>query len=383
MRHGLVVAEVALAMMLVVVGGLMTRSFLSLLNTDPGFNPERMLVLNFTLSSSRHADYRQVYRQILENVRAVPGVVGAGVMKDAPLTGNGERNGFGLPGLTVPPGSDGPSATTMHVSEGVFKAIGARLIEGREFTRDDHRDAPPVIVVNEAFARRWFPGEKVVGKHILFGNTPIEIIGLVRDIRQRDMSLEADPTMYIHVEQNGRVRMNIMVRTEGDPLSYVGVLREAIWSVDRLQPITSIYTFDDVLSASLARPKLLTVLLGVFGVVGLLLGAIGLYGVLAFLVNQRQRDIGVRLALGARPGEVMRMVVGRGLALAAIGTAIGVGGSLALGGLLRGVLYDVRPWDPTTFVAVATVLIAVAAIASWIPARRAARVDPALTLQAE
>lgn len=383
LRHGLVVAEVALAMMLVVGGGLMTRSFLALLNTDPGFNPEKMLVLNFTLSSSRHADYRQVYQQILENVRDVPGVVAAGVMKDAPLTGNGERNGFGLPGKTVPPGSDGPSATTIHVSEGVFKAIGARLIEGREFTNDDHRNAPPVIVVNEAFARRWFPGEKVVGKHILFGDTRIQIVGLVGDIRQRDMSLEADPTMYIHVQQNGRVRMNIMVRTESDPLSYVGVLREAIWSVDRLQPITSIYTFDDALSASLARPKLLTVLLGVFGVVGLLLGAIGLYGVLAFLVSLRQRDIGVRLALGAKPSEVMRMVVRRGLGLAALGTVIGTIGSLALSGLLRGVLYDVRPTDPATFAAVALVLIAVAALASWIPARRAARVDPALTLQAE
>ena len=382
LRHGLVIAEVALAMMLVVGGGLMTRSFISLLRVDPGFQPDQLLVLNFTLSSTRHADYRQVYQQILETTRAVPGVVAAGVMKDAPLRGTGERNGFTLPGMVIAAGEESPTASVLHVSDGVFRAIGARMIEGREFTPEDRADAPPVTVVNEAFARQWFPGQRAVGKHIVLGR-PVEIVGVVNDIQQRAMGAPAEPTFYLHVHQNGRVRMNLMVRTRGEPLAMTGTLREAVWSVDRQQPITSVFTFDDAMNESLARPRLLTVLLGIFGVLGLLLGALGLYGVLSYLVNQRQRDIGVRLALGARPGDVLQMVVKRGLTLAAVGVAIGVVGALTLGRFLSWVLYDVQPTDPLTLVAVTTVLLAVAALASWLPARRAARVDPVVTLREE
>jgi predicted permease len=270
----------------------------------------------------------------------------------------------------------------LHVSDGVFRAIGARMLEGREFTPEDRADAPPVTVVNEAFARQWFPGQRAVGKHIVLGR-PVEIVGVVNDIRQRAMGTPAEPTFYLHVHQNGRVRMNLMVRTRGEPLAMTGTLREAVWSVDRQQPITSVFTFDDAMNESLARPRLLTVLLGIFGALGLLLGALGLYGVLSYLVNQRQRDIGVRLALGARPGDVLQMVVKRGLTLAAVGVAIGVVGALTLGRFLSGVLYDVQPTDPLTLVAVTTVLLAVAALASWLPARRAARVDPVVTLREE
>jgi len=257
------------------------------------------------------------------------------------------------------------------------------MIAGREFTPQDTRDAPPVVVVNEAFAQRWFPGERPVGRHVMFGPRRVEIIGVVNDIRQRSMSTEAEPTMYVHVHQNGRVRMNLMVRTRGEPLAMTGALREAVWSVDRQQPITSVFTFDEAMRDSLARPRLLTVLLGIFGMLGLLLGAVGLYGVLAYVVNQRQRDIGVRLALGARPGTVLQMIVRRGLVLALAGVAVGFAGSLALGRVLSTVLYDVQPGDPLTLMAVTTILLAVAAFASWIPARRAARVDPVVTLREE
>jgi predicted permease len=383
LRHGLVVAEVALAMMLVVGGGLMTRSFVALLRVDPGFRPDQLLVLNFTLSTSRHENYQQLYGQILERARAVPGVVAAGVMKDAPFRGTGERNGFTLPGMVVPAGTESPTASMLHVSDGVFGAIGARMVAGREFTSQDTRDAPPVVVINEAFAKRWFPGERPVGKYVMFGPRRVEVVGVVNDIRQRAMSTEAEPTMYIHVQQNGRVRMNLMVRTRGEPLAMIGALREAVWSVDRQQPITSVFTFDEAMRDSLARPRLLTVLLGIFGALGLLLGAVGLYGVLAYVVSQRQRDIGVRLALGARPGAVLQMIVKRGLVLALAGVAVGVAGSLALGRLLSTVLYDVTPGDPLTLMAVTAVLLVVAALASWIPARRAARMDPVVTLREE
>jgi ABC-type antimicrobial peptide transport system permease subunit len=175
--------------------------------------------------------------------------------------------------------------------------------------------------------------------------------------------------------------MNLMVRTQGDPLAMTRALREAVWSVDRLQPIASVFTFDEALSRSLARPRLLTVLLGIFGVLGLVLGAVGLYGVLAHLVTQRQRELGVRLALGARPRELLRLIVRRGLLLAAIGTVLGAAGAIGLGRFLAGVLYGVTPGDPLTLLGVATVLMVVAAVASWVPARRASRVDPAVTLR--
>jgi predicted permease len=384
LRNGLVIAEVALAMVLVVGGGLMTRSFLGLTSVDPGFRTQNAVVLNFTLSTDRHPNYRLTYQQVIERVREVPGVIAAGSMKDAPLRGVGERIGFMLPGMTVPAGQDPPAVPVLHVSEGIFRALGARMLAGREFAITDRDSAPPVVVVNQAFARQWFPGEEALGKRVLLGaEVPAEVIGVVNDIRQRSMSLPAEPTLYVHNLQNSRVRMNLVVRARGDPLAMVGALREAVWSVDRDQPITEVFTLDDAVSEALARPRLLTVLLGAFGVLGLALGALGLYGVLAYLVGQRQREIGVRLALGAARGAVSRMIVRQGLVLAGTGVAIGVVASLALGRLLEGVLFGVSASDPATLLLVVAVLGGVAVLASWIPARRAAGVDPAVTLRVE
>ncbi|MCC6771990.1 MAG: ABC transporter permease [Gemmatimonadaceae bacterium] len=384
LRHGLVVAEVALAMMLVVGGSVMTRSFLALLAVDPGFRPDQTLVFNYTLSSERHADYRQAYQQILERVRAIPGVVAAGAMKDAPLRGVGERVGFTLPGQVIPSGQEGPTAASVHVSDGIFRALGTPLLSGREFEPTDRADAPLVLLVNEAFARRWFPGEPARGKRLEFGRgATVEIIGVVGDIRQRTLSEPAEPTIYIHVPQNGRVRMNLIVRTLGDPLAMTGVVREAIRTVDPLQAITDVYTLEQSLHDAVARPRLLMGLMAAFGALGLSLGALGLYGVLAYLVNQRQREIGVRLALGADRRRVLRMVLRQGMLLAAGGVLLGIAGALAVGGLLRGVVYGVNPADPALLALVTVTLLAVAAAASWIPARRAASVDPVVTLRDE
>jgi predicted permease len=383
LRNWLVVAEVGLAMILVIGGGLMIRSFQKLLAVDPGFDPDRTVVLNFSLNTERHENFRLVYQQMLESVRAVPGVLAAGSLKDAPFRGTGERNGFTLPGMVVPAGEEPPVADVMHVSEGVFKALAAKMIAGREFVKEDRQDAPLVVVINEAFAARWFPGEPAVGKRVLLGNASAEVIGVVNDIRQRDMAEPAEPTIYIHNLQNSRVKMNIVVRTRGDPLSMVGALRAAVWNVDRAQPITSIFTLDEAMSGALARPRLLTVLLGVFGLLGLTLGALGLYGVLAYLVNQRQREIGVRLALGADRRNVLLMVVRHGFLLALAGVAIGTVGALAMGRFIAGVLYNVEPADPATMAGVAAMLLLVAVGASLIPARRAASVDPIVTLRQE
>lgn len=383
LRSGLVIAEVALAMMLVVGGSVVTRSFLALLAVDPGFHADHALVLNFTLSSERNANFLQQYQQVLDRVRAIPGVVSAAAMKDAPLRGTGERIGFSIPGQVVAAGQEGPTAASLHVSDGIFRTLQTPIKEGREFAPTDRADAPFVLVVNEAFARRWFPGEKALGKTLGFGRASAEIVGVVGDIRQRAVEEEAEPTIYIHVQQNGRVRMNLIVRTQGDPLAMTGTVRDAIHSVDRLQAITAVFTLDEAMRESVARPRLLMILMATFGVLGLTLGALGLYGVLAYIVNQRQREIGVRLALGADRGAVLRMVVRRGMQLAAVGVVAGLVGAVALGRLLRGVLFGVNPADPLLLALVAVTLLLVAAASSWIPARRAASVDPVVTLRDE
>jgi predicted permease len=396
LRRVLVAGEVAVAMMLAVGAALMGRSFLALLAVDPGFQADRLLAVQFTINSERHQDsippgpaalgsgsrYLPYYSQVIEKVRGLPGVVSAAAVKDPPFRGNGERVGFRLPDHVVPPGQSGPMATAIHVSDGYFRTIGAR-IDGREFTPADRAGAPLVLVVNQAFARRFFPGESAVGKRILAGRTPVEIIGVVHDIRQVAMAEPAQPTMYLHNLQNSRVKTTIVARTAGEPLAMAESVRQAIWSLDPDQAITSVFTFDEAVGRALARPRLLTVLLGAFGVLGLALGAVGLYGVLASLVGEQQREIGVRLALGAQPRQVQAMVIRGGLRLATVGIALGLVGAWGLTRFLDAVLYGVGPADPVTFASTVAVLIVTAIAASWLPARRAARLDPVETLRAD
>jgi predicted permease len=384
LRSALVVGEVALALMLVVGAGLMTRSFLRLLEVDPGFRPDHLIAVNFTISTNRHPRYAQFYQDVIERVRALPGVIAAGAAKDAPFKGNGERNGFRLPGMTLRPGEEGPVAAVMHVSDGYFHALGARVVEGREFTRDDGPDRPFALVVNEALVRTHLGGGSAVGQTLILGrDRAIPIVGVVEDIRQAAIDEPARPTIYIHNVQNTRVKTTLVVRTRGEPLALAGAIREAIWSLDKDQTITSIFTFDELMNEAVARPRLLTVLLGLFGALGLGLGALGVYGVLAYLVSQRRREIGLRMALGARPADVLRLVVGRAALLALGGAVAGLVGALVLTRYMQGVLYGVAPTDPLTLASVTAALLLVAAVATWAPARNAARVDPAVALRDE
>jgi len=382
-RNALVVAEVALAVVLVIGAGLMTRSFVELMKIDPGFRPDHLLAVNFTINTKkRETTWQQYYHDIIDAARAVPGVISVGATKDAPFRGNGDRIGFKPPGYVAQAGEDSPSVQLLHVSDGYFSTIGAKIVGGREYLPSDREDTPLVIVVNEAFVKRWFPGENAVGKTVNLWR-PMEIVGVVRDIRQTAIDEPARPTIFMNNMVNGRVKVTLVARTTGDPLTMTRKVREAIWSVDKEQAITSIFTFDDVVGESMARPRLLTVLLGSFGALGLILGALGIYGVLAYLVNERQREIGVRIALGAPASSVLWMFVGRGLALTAVGLAIGLAGALMLTRLMSGVLYGVKATDPFTFVAVGATLLAVAALASWLPARRAAHVDPVEALRSD
>jgi len=387
LRSTLVIAEVALAMILVVGAGLMTRSFVKLLQVDLGFTPSHRIAINYSISTARHStaiEMRQVYGEMIQKVRTVPGVIAAGAVRDLPFRGDGERIGFVPPGFSAGANGQLPSATLMFTSDGFFNAMGIPILAGRDLSPQDRQGAPIALVVNQALAKKYFPDRSPIGQTLTFGDTNhFAIVGVVGDVRQGSIDETPGPRIYASAYQIFRVKVNLVVRTQGDPQMMIKRVEDAIRSVDRQQTITSAFTLEDAVGDAVARPRLLTVLLGLFGAMGLVLGALGIYGVLAYLVSQRTREIGVRLALGARPRDVLYMIVGRGLRLATIGVAIGLAASLALTRLMQGVLYGVTPTDPLTFGGVALALLAVAAFASWVPALRATRVDPLVALRSE
>ena len=249
------------------------------------------------------------------------------------------------------------------------------------FTTADREDAPSVWVVNEAFKRRYYPNESPIGKVLRMGPASIQIIGVVGDFRQKSLTEPAEPTAYIHYPQNMRVGMSIAVRPKGDPLRYANAVRDAIWSVDRDQTITNIETLSGIVGGNVARPRLLATLLLLFGVMGLTLGVLGIYGVLAYAVSQRRQEIGVRVALGASPRSVLQLIIRQGMMLAGAGVVAGVLGALLLTRIMAAVLYEVRTTDPATFATVVVVLLGSALLASWLPARRALRIDPVQALR--
>ncbi len=387
LRNALVVAEVAFAVVLVIGAGLMTRSFAKLLQIDLGFARDHRVALSFTISSARHPtepEMQDTYREVLNRVRQIPGVISAGAIRDLPFRGDGEDVGFLPPGVT--PSADGslPRATLMFTSDGFFSAMGIPLVAGRDLSPQDRKGAPMALVVNQALAKKYFGDRSPVGQTVSFGGpNRFTIVGLVGDVRQSAVDETPAPRIYASIYQLFRVKVNLVVHTQSDPQPMIKRLQDAVRSVDRQQTFTSAFTLDEAVGEAVARPRLLAVLLGLFGTMGLVLGALGIYGVLAYLVTQRTREIGVRVALGAKSGAVLRMIVGKGLRLAGVGVALGVALALVLTRVMRGVLYGVKATDPLTFAAVALSLLAVAGIASWIPARRATKVDPLVALRSE
>lgn len=388
LRSVLVAAEVALAVVLVAGAGLMTRSFMKLLHVDLGFAPEDRVAVTLTISEDRHPNQAAVdtYRAMLDKVRSVPGVVAAGAIRDLPFHGDGEPLVFVPPGFTPGPNGQLPHATLMFASDDFFQTMGIPLLAGRDLSAQDRNGAPIALIVNEALAKRYFPDRSPVGQTITFGDTNhFAIVGVVGDARQNAVNEAPVPRVYASAYQIFRVKTSLVVRMRhgSDAGAMIARVEGAIRSVDPQQTFISAYTMPDAVGEAVAQPRLLTVLLGIFGAMGLALGALGLYGVLANLVSQRTREIGVRLALGAPTSDVLGMVVGRGLRLAAVGLVVGLAGALVLTRLMRGVLYGVTATDPLTFGIVIMVLLAVAAIASWLPARRATKVDPLVALRYE
>jgi putative ABC transport system permease protein len=387
LRPALVVAEVALSFVLLVGAGLLLRSFDRLLAVDKGFASERVLTFTINLPSARYPEAPQrlaFFRRLLEGVRGVPGVRDASLVSDLPLAG-GTNGGVGIPGRAFPPGAE-PIANKRIVGADFFTVLGIPVAAGRAFTAADGPGAPQVALVNQAFARRHFPNESPVGKRIDFGwetTGTQEIVGVVADIREGALDAPPEPTVYVPLGQrsNGESSAYVVVRTRGEPMQTLGALRAAVYAVDRDQPIDRVRTLDDVVAEQLAGKRLALSLLGGFSALALLLAAVGLYAVVSHAVSQRVQEIGVRMALGAESGTVLRLVLRRSGALVGAGVAAGAVAALGATRLLAGMLYGVGRTDPLTFVGVAVVLGGAAVAASLVPALRASRVDPVRALR--
>jgi len=325
------------------------------------------------------------FQQLLEKVRTLPGVQAAGVSTSLPMAGS-SIFGFVIEGRPpLPPGA-GQSTNHYAVSADYFKTMGIPLLRGRTFTEQDARNTTRVAVISETMAKRMFTDEDPIGKRIHLTNGPTvfrEIIGIVGDVKQDGLDQDTTLQVYEPYTQQTYSSMALVVRTAGDPTNLTAAIRNQVLSIDKEQPISRIRTLEQLISTSIAQQKFSMVLLGVFAAVALVLAAVGIYGVLSYAAAQRTHEIGIRMALGARAGDVLKMVIGQGMRLALLGVGLGLGAALALTQLMKRLLFGVGAADPMTYGVIAFLLALVALFACWIPARRAAKVDPMIALRCE
>ena len=389
LRSLLVVSEVALALVLLVGAGLMIRSFLLLSHVETGVNTHNVLALDFSLYESRYAQPHvraSFLRQVAERVRTLPGVKSASWVTDLPLSDNTDSLSFSIAGRPEPGPGKAREARFNVVGPGYFQTLGIPLLRGRDFTDHDTDAAPGVVLINQAMVRRFWTDEDPLGKQITMdGKSFFAIVGVVGNVHQVGQASESSPEVYLSYLQDpvDWPYRTLTVRTAGNPLKLVNLVKQAVWSVNKDQPVSNIHTMEQVLAESVAQPRIFTLLMGVFAALALGLASVGIYGVVSYSVSQRTHEVGVRLALGAERLDVLRLVVGQGMLLTGIGLGIGLAGAMALTRFLSSFLYGVRPTDPITFGLVAFVLAGVALLATYIPARRAMKVDPMVALRYE
>jgi putative ABC transport system permease protein len=383
----LVVAETALALTLLVGAGLLVKSFIRLQRVDPGFNPRNVLTAFVTLPPSAYPDgqVKDFYSRLLDRVRALPGAQSAAAVSSLPLAGNDTDAGFVIEGRPTPQPDQRPVAWVSSVSPDYFRTIGMRFIAGREFTERDNANAAKVVIISEATARRHFPNEDPIGKRIGNGRPEgwREIVGVTADVKHFGLSQDARASMFVPHGLRSARRMTVVVRTAGAPMSLSSALRGAVAAMDKNLAVSNISAMEEITARSIGQERYTLLLLGLFSALALLLAVAGIYGVMSYAVAQRTHEIGVRMALGAQTRDVLKMVVTQGMALVLAGVGIGLASSLALTGFIRGLLFGVSATDPMTFAGVAALLALVALLACWIPARRAAKVDPMIALRCE
>ncbi len=391
-RNLLVVVEVALAVILLSGAGLMIRSFANLRLLNPGFDTDRVLTLHVPLPEPKYSELSKrtaFYDQVLERVNRVPGVVAAGFTTWVPLTNRGGSTGFTIDGQPPPAPGEFNDANLRVISKDYIRAMSMTLKAGRHFAGDERRNSPLVLLVNETMARHFWPGENPLGRRIKLGGYAsdypwITIVGIVGDVHQMGLNVPPRAEMYVPYSQYEYFAPGYLaVKTTGDPLHLAATVRDQICAVDKDQPVADVRPMQAIVDEELAPRQLQATILGAFSGLALILASLGIYAVLSYAVAQRTQEIGVRIALGAQRGNVLRMVIGQGLALTLTGVAIGLGGALVLTRVFTNLLYGVSASDPATFVAVGVLLSGVALLACYIPARRATRVDPMVALRYE
>ncbi len=390
LRDVLVAAQFALAFALLVGAGLMIQTLWNLRQVDLGFRPDHMLVSILPLPQPKYdtdAKIRNFYRDVLDQLKGKPGVESAGFSSDAPFTSDGDTSGYRVQGEAPLQPGQANDALYREVTPGYLETVGARVINGRALQASDVETGEPVVVVSEFLAKRHWPGQSAVGKYMRVGDEKDpwrRVVGVVADVRERGLLLGMKPAVYLSTEQVKRPGADyLVVRTKQKPMQLVKTVESAVWAVDGEQPVARVRSMDDIIEQSVADRKRPMVLLEIFAGLALMIACVGIYGVLAYTVTQRTREIGVRMAVGATPADVMKMIVGRGLKMGLIGLAVGLVLALAVGRLLGTLLYGVKAVSPEVYAGTTVALVLAALLACWIPGRRAARVDPVVALREE
>jgi predicted permease len=384
----LAIAEVALSLLLLVVAGLLSRSFGRVLSQPMGFTPEHVITMQLGLPDRKYPDKasrERFFSQLHERVKAIPGLESAGLILGLPLAENQMGMAVWIPDLPSPAPGEAVAAGYAQVSPDYFRTLQIPFLEGRDFTDRDRAGAPDVLVVDETFVRNFKLGTNVLGRRIRIGDGAenAEIIGVVKDVRREGLETAPRGEMYRAYLQNCWGLMSLVVRTQRDPADVLRAVRDEVDALDKDQPIQGVRTMTQLVASSVAQRRLSMQIIGTFACAALVLAALGLYGVLSYAASQRTREMGIRVALGAQQIDVSRLVLWQGMKLASLGIGLGVLGALGLTRAINNLLYEIKPGDPLTFGLVTLILLGTALLACWLPARRAARVDPIIALRAE
>jgi putative ABC transport system permease protein len=388
-RNALVVAQVALSLVLLIGAGLFVRSFVAMLNTDLGVKPAGVMTMQLALPREQYAEPQQLrnfFNQLVERTAALPGVTHVGLTHDLPMSGGRDANRFQITGQPAFEDGKEPHTDYRLVTPDYFAAIGTDLRRGRMFTAQDNEQSQRVVLANEAFVARFMQGREAIGQHITMGNenlAPMEIVGVVANTMNEDLNNLAEPCVYLPFAQNPAATMSLVIRAPGRHLQLTPEVRRELAVLDPRLPLTEVKPMQEVIHERRSPLEMMMWMLVIYGVMALAMATVGTYALMAYAVSQRTQEIGVRLALGAQTADILKLVMGRGLLLTLIGVALGLAGSFAMTRALAQFLYGVSATDTLTFAGVSLLLTAIALLACWLPARRAASIDPLIALRHE